>query len=94
MSEMDNELRERMVRLEAKLEILPEMKTTLEQLVEANIRNRDNRKRIEQNTSRLDALEDEMSTLRNYIESRWWVLATLLLSGITILEILFRIVLG
>lgn len=90
---MSTDLRDRVTRVEEKVDrhddVLDRVTETLDRLVRFQMRQEGNKAAIQENDSRVDELADELKALRSYVESRWYVLATLLMGAVMVAEAAF-----
>ena len=84
-----NELRDRVTRVEEKVDrhedILDRVSDTLDRLVRFQVRHEESTSQISDNESRVDELAGEVSSLRSYIKSRWYV-------GVTVASVVIVLV--
>lgn len=86
-----DDLPQRVTRVEEKVQthddLLDRVTETLDRLVRFTVRHEESKKRIAQNEDRAEAALDEVSNLRSYIKSRWYVLATIVAGAIMLAEL-------
>lgn len=77
---MSQDLSDRVTRVEQQVEthddVLDRVTETLDRLVRFTVRHEKTKERVTDNENRVDEVADEVSDLRGYIKSRWYVAVT------------------
>lgn len=88
---MSDDLRQRVTRVEERAktnsEILDRATETLDRLVHFMARHEETKERVSENEDKAEQALDEVSDLRSYMESRWYVLATIVASIVIAAEL-------
>ena len=88
---MNTDLRDRVTRVEEKVdrhdEIMDRVTDTLDRLVRFQVRHEKSKSEIADNETRLDALSEEISALRSYVESRWYVGVTVAVVVVSMIQL-------
>jgi len=72
--------------------ILDRVTDTLDRLVRFTVRHEETKKRVAENEERVGDALDEVADLRSYVESRWYVLATIVAVIVMAVEVITAVI--